>query len=89
VGLIVVLKFIKAPLYSGLVAGWLTAVVISLSHEGTFRSVVRATTQGIKSTFFVVAILLLIAGIISAWLASGTVPAMIYYGDTIDSRFLL
>jgi Na+:H+ antiporter, NhaC family len=90
VGLIAAIKFIKAPLYSGLVAGWLTAVVISLSHGGTFRSVVRATSQGMKSTFFVVAILLLIAGIISAWLASGTVPAMICYGiKLIHPKFLV
>ncbi|GIM45767.1 Na(+)/H(+) antiporter NhaC [Collibacillus ludicampi] len=89
-GLIAALKFINIPLYSGLAAGWLTAVVISLSHGGTFRSVVRATYQGMKSTFFVVAILLLIAGIISAWLASGTVPAMIFYGiQLIHPKFLV
>ncbi|WP_212773896.1 Na+/H+ antiporter NhaC family protein [Polycladomyces abyssicola] len=90
VGLIAALKFIKIPLYSGLMAGWLTAVVISLFHGGTFRSVVRATSQGMKSTFFVVAILLLIAGIISVWLASGTVPAMICYGiQLIHPKFLV
>jgi NhaC family Na+:H+ antiporter len=80
----------KAPLYSGLAVGWLAAALIAVFHAHSLSSVLRATYRGMKSTFFIVGILLLIAAVISSWLSSGTVPAMIRYGTAwVQPRHLV
>jgi Na+:H+ antiporter, NhaC family len=79
-GLFSAIFWLDAPLYLGLLLGWATAMAVALCYGRKFRQLLRGTYTGAKSTFFVIGILLMIAGVISAWLASGTVPGMIWYG---------
>jgi NhaC family Na+:H+ antiporter len=79
-GLLSVIFWLHWPLYSGLLIGWLTAAGLALAYGRGMKSVALGSYQGAKNTFFVIGILLMIAGVISAWFLSGTVPALIYYG---------
>ncbi|ASS74847.1 hypothetical protein CIG75_07560 [Tumebacillus algifaecis] len=79
-GLLLCIYVFELPLYLALFLGWGVAVLIAVLHRFSWREVLRATYQGLSSTFLVVGILLLIAGLISAWLVAGTVPGLIYYG---------
>lgn len=79
-GLASALLLFDVPLYFGLLAGWLTAVLIVLAYGHGARSAGQGTWQGAKGTLFVIGILLMIAGVISTWLISGTVPGLIWYG---------
>ncbi|TCP54697.1 NhaC family Na+:H+ antiporter [Tumebacillus sp. BK434] len=79
-GLLLCIYALELPLYLALLLGWGVAVAIAVSHRFSWRDVWRGTYQGMKSTLLVIGILLLIAGVISSWLISGTVPGLIYYG---------
>ncbi|PWK15903.1 Na+/H+ antiporter NhaC family protein [Tumebacillus permanentifrigoris] len=79
-GLLSVIFWLHWPLYTGLLIGWLVAVVLALAYGRGGRLVAVGSYQGARNTFFVIGILLMIAGVISAWFLSGTVPALIYYG---------
>ncbi|MBL0387206.1 hypothetical protein JJB07_11150 [Tumebacillus sp. ITR2] len=80
VGLLSVIFLLDWPLYYGLVFGWAVAVGIALAYGRGPALLVRGSYSGARNTFFVIGILLLIAGVISAWFLSGTVPALIHYG---------
>ena len=86
----------EVPLYASLIAAWAVAVGIARRYGHSWQALFAGTYAGMKSTFFVIGILLLIAGVISAWLASGTVPGLIWYGiqlvrpdDLVVIAFLL
>jgi NhaC family Na+:H+ antiporter len=79
-GLILCIYVLKIPLYTALLFGFGAAVVVSRLHGFSWQEVLKGTYQGAKSTFLVIGILLLIAALISAWLSSGTVPGLIFYG---------
>ncbi|HEU4963973.1 MAG TPA: Na+/H+ antiporter NhaC family protein [Bacilli bacterium] len=89
-GLVAALLLFHLPLYVGLLAGWLSAVLIALCYGKGWRLVGQGTWLGAKSTFFVIGILLLIAGVISTWLISGTVPGLIRYGiQLVQPQYLV
>ncbi|KEO85049.1 Na+/H+ antiporter NhaC family protein [Tumebacillus flagellatus] len=79
-GLLCVIFWLNWPLFLGLLFGWAVAVVIALAYGRGTALVAQGSYAGAKNTFFVIGILLLIAGVISAWFLSGTVPALIHYG---------
>jgi Na+:H+ antiporter, NhaC family len=58
----------------------LKAMQISLQ---VVRRLFRLWLRGAKRSFPVVSVLLLIGILISAWLAAGTVPALVYYGTKL------
>ncbi|MGZ4112939.1 MAG: Na+/H+ antiporter NhaC family protein, partial [Tumebacillaceae bacterium] len=67
-------------LFLGLMLGWLVAVGIAAFYKMGWQPILQGTYQGMRSTFMVISILLMLAGVISTWMASGTVPALIFYG---------
>ncbi|MCX7571666.1 hypothetical protein OS242_17120 [Tumebacillus sp. DT12] len=79
-GLLAAHFWLDVPLYVGLVAGWAVACAIALWCGRGVWSTGVGTYRGLKSTFFVIGILLMIAALISSWMSSGTVPGMIWYG---------
>lgn len=79
-GLLFCIYLFDLPLYLALLLGWGVATAVAKLHRFSWREVASGTYQGMKSTMMVTGILLLIAALISSWLASGTVPGLIYYG---------
>lgn len=79
-GLLTAIFLLHAPLFLGLMFGWLVAVVIAVSYRIGWQPIMQGTYHGMRSTFMVISILLMLAGVISIWMASGTVPALIFYG---------
>lgn len=75
-----VIFVLKAPIYTGMMIGWLCAVLVALKFRTLWRELWQGTYRGMKNTFLVVQILILIGAVIAAWLASGTVPTLVWYG---------
>lgn len=69
---------------------WLPAIGVSwyLGHE--YKNIEKSAIDTIRSGIQPAVILLVVGGMTSAWIASGTVPALIYYGLKIlnPSMFL-
>lgn len=63
-----------------LVAGLLIFSFITLSRGHKLREVLKMSYDGGKKAFVVLKIFIIIGAIISIWMASGTVPAIVYYG---------
>ncbi|MEK6266639.1 MAG: Na+/H+ antiporter NhaC family protein [Clostridium sp.] len=55
---------------------------ISLKRGFLLTNVIKMSIDGGKKSFIVLKIFILIGGITGIWMASGTVPAIIYYGIT-------
>ncbi|MFC4769808.1 Na+/H+ antiporter NhaC family protein [Effusibacillus consociatus] len=72
--------FHDVPIYLALLAGWFTALIIAVAHKWKLPSLLLASYAGMRNTFIVVTILLLIGGVIAVWMASGTVAGLIVYG---------
>lgn len=90
VGLLGVILWLHWPLYLGLLLGWAVAVCLALAYGRPWRQVAVGSFLGARNTFFVIGILLMIAGVISAWFLSGTVPALIYFGlKLVQPSFLV
>lgn len=80
----------KAPIYLALMAGWIAALCIGIAHGFSVKALFKASYEGIRGTFIVVSILVLIGGVIAVWMASGTVAALIVYGiKLLNPQFLL
>ncbi|MDG5816740.1 Na+/H+ antiporter NhaC [Chitinispirillales bacterium ANBcel5] len=67
------------PLFFGAVAAGLTAIVYGYSWETISNGFTRSIARAIPSLI----ILLIIGMIIGVWIASGIVPAMMYYGFNV------
>lgn len=63
-----------------LILGFIIFVYISLKKGYSLHNIARMSFDGGKKAFVVLKILLLIGAITGTWMASGTVPAIIYYG---------
>lgn len=68
------------PIYLGLLVGLLTASIISILKGYRVNKILKMATFGVKNAFIVLIMLSLIGMLISIWMASGTIPSMIYYG---------
>lgn len=55
---------------------------ISLRRGFTLKNIIKMSIDGGKKSFIVLTIFVLIGSITGIWMASGTVPAIIYYGVT-------
>jgi NhaC family Na+:H+ antiporter len=77
------------PIYGALLAGWGSGFLIAVIHGFSWRHLLRASYDGMKSTFIVVTILLLIGGVIAIWMASGAIAGLIVYGIEIVTPQLL
>lgn len=63
-----------------LLAGLIIFLILSLKKGYKLNQVLKMAYSGGKKAFIVIQIFVLIGAIISIWMASGTVPAIVYYG---------
>lgn len=63
-----------------LLAGLILFSFLALRRGYRFKDVTKMIYEGGKKSFIVLQIFVLIGAIISVWMASGTVPAIVYYG---------
>jgi Na+:H+ antiporter, NhaC family len=63
-----------------LMAGILLFFLVGLKRGYSFLDILKMAYKGGTKSFIVIKVLLLIGAVISVWMSSGTVPAMIYYG---------
>ncbi len=56
------------------------ALMVGIKNGYTWREVEKAVAQGIANTFGAILILMAVGMLVGAWILSGTVPSMIYYG---------
>ncbi|WP_129596102.1 Na+/H+ antiporter NhaC family protein [Anaerophilus nitritogenes] len=63
-----------------LLLGFFVFVYISLRKGFLLKDIIKMSISGIKKAFIVLKIFILIGAITGVWMASGTVPAIIYYG---------
>lgn len=70
-----------------------TAVAVALAmlyHGHSWQTMEKAMVDGISRTMPANLILLMVGGLCGAWMHSGIIPTMIYYGlDVISARWLL
>lgn len=62
-----------------LTACWILFALISYKKGYSLKEITKMSYAGGKKSFIVIKILILIGAIISIWMASGTIPAIIYY----------
>jgi Na+:H+ antiporter, NhaC family len=63
-----------------LVASLVIFIIIGIRRGFTLKQLIGMTYEGSKKSFVVLKIFILIGAITAAWMASGTVPAIVYYG---------
>ncbi|QXM06224.1 Na+/H+ antiporter NhaC family protein [Crassaminicella indica] len=68
------------PLFYGFFIGVFFSIIVFMRNGFSFTALIKMILKGIKECFSVYIIVLLMGSIISVWIASGTVPTMIYYG---------
>ncbi len=76
----------QIPLMFGCAVACVVAVWIGYKWE----EILSAIIEGVSSALEAVLVLMLIGVLVGAWIASGTVPTLIYYGlNLISARFFL
>jgi NhaC family Na+:H+ antiporter len=80
VGNVTLAAVLGIPLFVGFGVALIAIFFLSIQKGHSFRSLLDASLEGLKRIKPVVWILLLIASLIPAWIASGTIPAMIELG---------
>lgn len=68
-----------------LIFGCLVAGIVSAWIGYSWEDILEGMVEGINNSLEAILILLLIGVLVGSWIASGTVPAMIYYGLQIVS----
>jgi NhaC family Na+:H+ antiporter len=68
------------PLFYGFFIAVFFSVIVFMKNGFSFTQLMKMILKGVRECFSVYIIVLLMGSIISVWIASGTVPTMIYYG---------
>ncbi|MFW5787892.1 MAG: Na+/H+ antiporter NhaC family protein, partial [Halanaerobiales bacterium] len=63
-----------------LISGIITTGIIGIFHDFDWNDLETGLKKGVSSALTPVFILLIVGTIIGTWIASGTIPAMIYFG---------
>lgn len=63
-----------------LLLGGALAALVGFSHKVTYDSMLSHVSSNLKSTTGAILILLMVGALSGAWLISGIIPSMIYYG---------
>ena len=63
-----------------LLLGGAVAALVGFAHRIPYRAMIRAIGHNLESVAGAIIILLLVGSLAGAWLVSGVIPAMIYYG---------
>ncbi len=77
---IIITLILNIPLYFGLLIGLMTAYGVSFKKGYSQREILKMIITGIRSALIVIIMMSLIGMLISIWMASGTLPTMIFYG---------
>lgn len=86
VAFIVTFTLLVISVYKGIFLGYplmaaLSLISIMAAKRGyAWKDILNMVYQGGKKAFIVIQVFILIGAIISVWMASGTVPAIVYYG---------
>lgn len=74
-----------------LMIGFVLLFILSVRRGYSFRDILIMAYNGGKKSFIILKIFILIGAITSIWMASGTVPAIVYYGIMLinPSLFIL
>ncbi len=79
---------VGGPTQIVLIVGAAVASLIAIKNGHRWADVQRAMVDGIGTAMGAILILLSVGALIGAWLISGTVPSLIYYGlDLLDPRY--
>jgi NhaC family Na+:H+ antiporter len=70
------------PLYQGFLGGIIFTAVILIKNGYSIKNILKLIVEVLKEAKMLYVVILLIGAITSVWLASGVVPAMMYYGFT-------
>lgn len=62
-----------------LIACWVLFAAVSLKEGYTLKKIIRMSFDGGKQSFVVLKMFVLIGAVIASWMASGTIPSLIYY----------
>lgn len=73
--------FVGYPLFASL----LIFVVISIKRGFGIRNILKMIYRGSRKSFIILKIFILIGAITSMWMASGTIPGIVYYGTKLIS----
>lgn len=63
-----------------LLLGGAVAAIVGFFHKISYRKMIGAVAENLKSTSGAIIILLMVGALAGTWLVSGIIPAMIYYG---------
>jgi Na+:H+ antiporter, NhaC family len=79
---------VGGPTQIVLIIGAAVASIIAIKNGHSWTNVQQAIVDGIGTAMGAILILLSVGALIGAWLISGTVPSLIYYGlDLLDPRY--
>lgn len=79
---------VSGPTQIVLILGAAIAAIIAVRNGHKWADIQEAVVAGIGTAMGAILILLAVGSLIGAWLISGTVPSLIYYGlDLLDPRF--
>ncbi len=78
--LLLAATYLNTSLHIPLLIGTISAVVVALSLGYHFSEVQEMMVRGVSSILPVIFIFILVGALMGVWIASGTVPAMVYYG---------
>ena len=73
-----------------LIIGCAVSAVVAVFLGYSWDDILEYITDGISQSLEAILILLLIGSLVGSWIASGTVPAMVYYGlSLLNARYFL
>lgn len=78
--LLLAATYLDTSLHIPLLIGTVSAVVIARRLGHSFAEVQEMMVRGVSSILPVIFIFILVGALMGVWIASGTVPAMVYYG---------
>ena len=88
--LILGLTILKAPLAVVMFLGWLVVNLFAIKLAYTYKELEKIGIKQVGKSLQSVVIMLAVGVLISSWIASGTVPTIIYYGlKIINPKYYL
>jgi Na+:H+ antiporter, NhaC family len=83
--------WLDIPIHVAIILSIVVACIVALKEGYTYSQLEEAIVYGGKIAYVAMIILMIIGAVMGTWIASGTVPAIIYYGLKIisPSAFLI
>lgn len=88
--LITFIRGFGAPLNVAMFISWLLVNVLSIRLGYTYNDLEKKALDTVRNSLQAIVIMLAVGALISVWIASGTVPTIIYYGmKIINAKYFL